>query len=118
MSTTTELKEAGGRKVVEVDGQRVLLAEAEGAVYAVSNKCSHLGLPIVGKTALFQGEVSGRCVTCPAHGSKFDLATGEPVGEWCPKMPALPFVGKMGDAKPLPTFQSRVNEAGAIEVLV
>lgn len=49
---------AGGRKVVEVGGQRVLIAEAEGQIYAVSNKCSHLGLPLVGKTALLQGKVS------------------------------------------------------------
>ena len=36
---------------------KVLLAEVEGTVYAVSNKCSHLGLPLVGKTGLFQAEV-------------------------------------------------------------
>ena len=83
MSTVTEVKEAGGKKVVEVDGLgRVLLAESDGQIFAVSNKCSHLGLPIVGKTALFQGAVSDRCVTCPAHGTKFDLASGEVKGEW------------------------------------
>jgi nitrite reductase/ring-hydroxylating ferredoxin subunit len=103
--------------VVEINGQRVLLAFSDGKVFAVSNKCSHLGLPLVGKTALLQGEVSGGCVTCPAHGSKFDLASGAPVGEWCPKMPNLPFVGKMGDEKPLPVFESRVGSGGAIEVL-
>ena len=37
-------------------------------------------------------------------------------GEWCPKFPTLPLVGKLGDSKPLPTFQSRVT-AGDIEVL-
>lgn len=119
MATTTDLKEAGGRKVVEVDGQRVLLAETDGKVFAVSNKCSHLGLPLVGKTAMFQADVSAGCVTCPAHGTKFDLATGEPQGEWCPKLPNLPLVGKpmVGTPKPLPTFESRVSEDGTIEVL-
>lgn len=117
VATTKELKEAGGKKVVEVGGQRVLLAEVDGEVYAVSNKCSHLGLPLVGKTAMFQATVSDRCVTCPAHGTKFDLASGEVVGDWCPSMPNLPFVGKIGDKKPLPTFQSRVDASGAIEVL-
>lgn len=118
VSSVTELKAAGSKQVVEVDGQRILIAEADGQVYAVSNKCSHLGLPLVGKTALFQAELTNKCVTCPAHGTKFDLATGAPVGEWCPKMPDLPFVGKMGDPKPLPTFESRVDESGAIEVMV
>lgn len=119
MTTLKEVKEAGGRKVVEVDGQRILVAESAGSIFAVSNKCPHLGLPLVGKTALLQGEVSNGCITCPAHASKFDLATGNPVGEWCPKMPDLPFVGKVGNKEsPLPTFESRVDEeSGSIEVL-
>lgn len=45
--TKQELTAAGGKKVVELDGQRVLLIEQDGAVYALSNKCSHLGLPLV-----------------------------------------------------------------------
>ena len=28
---------------------QVLLADVDGEVFAVSNKCSHLGLPLVGK---------------------------------------------------------------------
>ncbi|KAL4854820.1 Apoptosis-inducing factor 3 [Chlorella vulgaris] len=112
-----DLGAAGGKKVVEIGGQRILLATANGEVKAVSNKCPHLGLPLVGKTALLQGEVANGCVTCPAHGSKFDLSTGEPVGEWIPKMPSLPFVGKIGDTpKPLPTFEARVGASGEIEV--
>lgn len=37
-------------QVVEINGQRILLAAVDGSVKAVSNKCSHLGLPLVGKT--------------------------------------------------------------------
>jgi nitrite reductase/ring-hydroxylating ferredoxin subunit len=44
--------------VVEINGQRILLAAVDGNVKAVSNKCSHLGLPLVGKTAVFQAEIS------------------------------------------------------------
>jgi nitrite reductase/ring-hydroxylating ferredoxin subunit len=47
-----------GLQVVEIGGQRILLATANGEVKAVSNKCPHLGLPLVGKTALLQGEVA------------------------------------------------------------
>ncbi|GAX82006.1 hypothetical protein CEUSTIGMA_g13588.t1 [Chlamydomonas eustigma] len=108
-TTTDAIKAAGGKLVVEVAGQKVLFAEVDGAVYAVSNKCSHLGLPLVGKTALFQGKVTNGCVVCPAHNTAFDLKTGEVKGEWCPKFPNLPLVGKIGDSKPLPTFQSRVT---------
>lgn len=61
--------------------------------------------------------MSNSCVVCPAHGTAFDLATGAVKGEWCPRFPTLPLVGKMTEAKPLPTFQTRVDEAsGAIEV--
>lgn len=45
-------------------------------MFAVSNKCSHLNLPLVGKTAFFQGEVQNKCIICPAHKTAFDLATG------------------------------------------
>jgi hypothetical protein len=36
----------------------------------------------------------------------------------CPKFPTLPLVGKVGDKKPLPTYQSRVDAAGNVEVYV
>lgn len=50
----TALKDNGGKQVVELGGSRVLIVGVGEDVYAVSNKCSHLGLPIVGKTAVFQ----------------------------------------------------------------
>lgn len=81
-ATTDEIKSAGGKKVVELGGKRVLLVEDGGEIYAVSNKCSHLNLPLVGKTAVFQGKVKDACIVCPAHGTAFDLATGEVKGEW------------------------------------
>ena len=37
-------------------------------------------------------------------------------GAWCPNFPELPFVGKGTKARPLPTFESRVDESGNIEV--
>lgn len=34
-----------------------------------------------------QGTVTpDKCVVCPAHGTAFDLKTGEVKGEWCPKV--------------------------------
>lgn len=119
VASVTEVKEAGGRKVVEVDDTQILVAESAGKFYAVANKCAHMGISLVGKTALLQGKVEGGCITCPAHGSKFDLATGEPQGEWCPNMPNVPFVGKAlkGEKKSQPTYESRVGDNGVIEVL-
>lgn len=53
---------------------------------------------------------------CPAHDTAFDLATGEVKGDWCPKFPQLPLVGKMTDKKPLPTYKVQVEEDGTIKV--
>ncbi len=39
---------------------------------------------------MFQAEVKDKCVVCPAHGTFFDLKTGEVKGEWCPKVRAGP----------------------------
>ena len=110
----------GQRAVCEVAGDKVLVAAAAGKTYAVSNKCSHLGLSLVGKTALLQGkvgEVNGKqCITCPAHGTAFSLEDGSVQGEWCPKLPNLPLVGKLGPGPaPLKTFASRTVE-GTVEV--
>jgi hypothetical protein len=46
------------------------------------------------------------------------MCAGEVKGEWCPGFPQLPLVGKLVDKKPLPTYQSRVDEAGNVEVYV
>jgi len=63
----------GGAKVVYAGGEQVALFNAGGAIYAVANRCSHANGPLA------DGVVEGAAVTCPYHGSRFDLATGEPV---------------------------------------
>jgi 3-phenylpropionate/trans-cinnamate dioxygenase ferredoxin subunit len=44
-----------------------------GGIYAVGNRCSHANGPLA------DGLVEDGAVTCPYHGSRFDLATGEPL---------------------------------------
>ena len=51
----------------------MLLARHEGAVYALSDRCSHRGGP------LHEGELRDGCVTCPLHGSVFKLEDGSVV---------------------------------------
>ena len=58
-TTKKELAAAGGKTVVEIDGKKVLVVAVGEEVFAVSNKCSHLGLPLLGKTKLFTAEVRG-----------------------------------------------------------
>jgi nitrite reductase/ring-hydroxylating ferredoxin subunit/uncharacterized membrane protein len=52
---------------------RVLLALQAGRIRALENRCSHRG------ASLSEGIVKDDCVTCPWHGSRFHLDTGEVV---------------------------------------
>jgi nitrite reductase/ring-hydroxylating ferredoxin subunit len=56
---------------VDVNGVPVLLARTQaGEVCALANTCTHLGGPLA------EGSREGDTVTCPWHGSRFDLRTG------------------------------------------
>ena len=63
----------GGSKLVYVGGEQVALFNAGGRFYAIGNRCPHANGPLV------DGTLEGATVICPLHGSRFDLATGEPL---------------------------------------
>ena len=65
-----ELKD-GTMKTVKVAGHDILIARTGDKYYAVDNRCPHMG----GK--LSQGKLNGTVVTCPLHGSQFDLRNGQ-----------------------------------------
>ena len=65
----------GQMKTLDLQGRRILLANAEGTYYAVDEMCSHEDY------SLALGCIKGRLVKCSLHGSYFDLATGEPTEE-------------------------------------
>ena len=56
---------------VEKDGQSILIANIDGAYYAIGNMCTHQGC------LLSDGTLKGGRVECPCHGSVFDVKTGE-----------------------------------------
>ncbi len=62
---------AGRIKLVDVGGERLAVANADGMFYAFSDECTHDGGP------LSEGELEGAIVTCPWHFSRFDVRTGE-----------------------------------------
>jgi nitrite reductase/ring-hydroxylating ferredoxin subunit len=68
----------GTGKVVQAGGKTLALFNLGGTFYALDNRCTHLGGP------LGAGAVEGNQVTCPWHGSVFNITTGEVV-----KPPAL-----------------------------
>jgi len=117
VGTKDELDAKAGKMVVVVGGNKILVTEHQGTVYAVSNRCSHLGLPIEGKLLKAQFTEDPPCVVCAAHNTAFSLTTGEVVGEWAPRMPDLPIVGKGTKPTPLPTFPVRIGDSGDIEIM-
>jgi nitrite reductase/ring-hydroxylating ferredoxin subunit len=54
----------------EVGGTPVAVADVGGTLYAFGNTCTHQGC------SLAQGELDGTTVTCPCHGSRFDVTSG------------------------------------------
>ena len=65
--------ENGSMKAVSIADRDVLIAKVSGKYYAADNSCPHLG----GK--LSEGQLNGTIVTCPRHGSQFDLVDGSVV---------------------------------------
>ena len=66
---------SGKMKHVEVEEKEILLANSDGKVYALCDRCSHMNAP------LSLGTLNGKVVTCPMHGARFDITTGKKVGE-------------------------------------
>jgi len=71
----------GTMKKFEVEEKEILVSNIGGKYYAINNKCTHRN------GDLSQGKLEGNIVTCPKHGSKFDITTGKVVSE--PKIPLL-----------------------------
>ena len=61
---------AGQMRAFDVEGTKVTVASANGNLYAVDNTCTHMGC------SLANGKLNGTTVTCPCHGSQFDITSG------------------------------------------
>lgn len=67
--------EPGSCVKVKVDGREIAIFNVDGQFYATQYNCTHMGGP------LCDGSLSGSVVTCPWHGSQFDVTTGDVVGD-------------------------------------
>jgi nitrite reductase/ring-hydroxylating ferredoxin subunit len=61
-------------QVFTVKGQKILVVNVEGKLFAIENRCPHMGYP------LFFGSLEGDVLTCGFHSAKFNVRTGESVG--------------------------------------
>jgi nitrite reductase/ring-hydroxylating ferredoxin subunit/uncharacterized membrane protein len=58
---------------VDAQGVAVVVVKSGAALFALSARCTHAGGP------LDEGEVADGCLSCPWHGSRFQLVDGRPV---------------------------------------
>ena len=61
----------GDLAAFDVGGERIAVANVGGALHAFDDTCTHL------QCSLALGELEGTVVTCPCHGSQFDVTSGE-----------------------------------------
>jgi 3-phenylpropionate/trans-cinnamate dioxygenase ferredoxin subunit len=87
---------SGSMKKVIANGKELLLANIDGNFYAMDNLCSHM------KGDLSEGTLSNNVVTCPKHGSQFDLTNAK-----CVRGPKIAFVKMKG--KDLSAYETKVE---------
>ena len=68
---STEDVPPGDLMLVDLDGERVVLANAGGRIYALAELCTHVARP------LSEGYLDGEELVCPFHWSRFDVKSGE-----------------------------------------
>ena len=84
-------------ELFSLDDRDVLVVNYNKKYYALDNTCPHAG----GK--LSSGTLEGNIVTCPRHGSKFNITTG--MGVSGPKYG--PFTGKVRD---LEVYETKIED--------
>ena len=65
-----DLKE-GDMRAFDVRGTKIAVANVAGTFYAFGDTCTHMGC------SLAEGDLEETTVTCPCHGSEFDVVSGE-----------------------------------------
>lgn len=81
---------AGGLRAVSTDAGPVVLANVDGDIYALEDRCSHQDYP------LSAGELEHDELECTFHGARFDVCSGRAL--------QLPAIG------PVRTFEVDVRD--------
>ena len=69
VAKTSDIPE-GAMKAVSIQGKEIVVVNYSGNYYAINRRCTHMG------GDLSKGKLDGKIVTCPRHGSRFDVTTG------------------------------------------
>jgi nitrite reductase/ring-hydroxylating ferredoxin subunit len=81
----------GPCSVVHVEGRTLAIVRDNGRIFAVDNRCPHMGFP------LDRGSVCDGILTCHWHHARFDLATGGTFDQWADDVQAYPVEVREGE---------------------
>jgi 3-phenylpropionate/trans-cinnamate dioxygenase ferredoxin subunit len=103
IAKTNDLSE-GTMKKYQVEDTEILVARIEGRYYAAQNKCPHFG------GDLSKGKLEGTIVTCPRHGSQFNVTDGSVV-RWMKGVGLISSIGKiLKSPHKLITYNTKIEE--------
>ena len=89
-TSLAELKTAA-TQTIQLNGHTIALWYVGGQVYAVDNRCPHMGFP------LDRGSVKDGILTCHWHHARFDLESGGTFDQWADDARAFPVEVRDGD---------------------
>ncbi|MDF5734458.1 MULTISPECIES: Rieske (2Fe-2S) protein [unclassified Nostoc] len=75
--------QAAGSLLVRSEKHTIALFYSHNKVYAIDNRCPHMGFPLHGSTC------KNGIVTCPWHYARFDLASGGTFDSWADDVPSF-----------------------------
>jgi nitrite reductase/ring-hydroxylating ferredoxin subunit len=81
----------GARMTVNLDGHVIALFHTPEGIFAVDNRCPHMGFP------LDRGTVKDCILTCHWHHARFDLHSGGTFDQWADDVRAFPVKVESGD---------------------
>jgi nitrite reductase/ring-hydroxylating ferredoxin subunit len=81
----------GSRMTVNLDGHVIALFHTPEGIFAVDNRCPHMGFP------LDRGTVKDCILTCHWHHARFDLHSGGAFDPWADDVRAFPVKVEAGD---------------------
>jgi nitrite reductase/ring-hydroxylating ferredoxin subunit len=87
LATVVALEDLASQELAAFDviGKRIAIARVDDVFYAFGDTCTHQGC------SLADGELDGATVTCPCHGSQFNVTSGDvlrgPARESVPSYP-------------------------------
>jgi 3-phenylpropionate/trans-cinnamate dioxygenase ferredoxin subunit len=94
----------GAMKHAPTEKGEVLVARVGDNYYVADNRCPHMG------GRLSQGKLEGTVVTCPLHGSQFDLKDGKVV-RWLKGSGVMSSIGKvLKSPKTLTVYKPQVKD--------